>query len=91
MNKIKVVIVGCGDRACVYANEGVNNLGVMEVVAVVDPDGERLRYAQERFGVAKENCYKDISEVLAQGKIGDCVINGTMDQLHLQTAIPFVE
>ena len=91
MKKIKVVIVGCGDRACVYANEGVNNLGIMEVVACVDPDGERLRYAQEHFNVAKENCYTDMSEVLAQGKIADCVINGTMDQLHLQTAIPFLE
>lgn len=91
MKKLKVVIVGCGDRASVYANEGVNNLNAMEVVAVVDPDMERLRYAQENFGVRAENCCTDIQEVLKQGKIADCVINGTMDQLHLQTAIPFLK
>ena len=75
MKKLKVVIVGCGDRASVYANEGVNNLNAMEVVAVVDPDMERLRYAQENFGVRAENCCTDIQEVLKQGKIADCVIN----------------
>ena len=49
MKKIKVVVVGCGDRACVYANEGVNTLQYMEVVAAVDPNPERLKYMQILF------------------------------------------
>ena len=91
MNKIKTIIVGCGDRACVYAREGAINLGLLEIVAAVDPDEERLRYVRESFGVTEGSCYKDIKDVLALGKIADCVINGTMDQLHLKTALPFLE
>ena len=42
--KIKVLVVGCGDRATVYCHEGVDNLKQMQVVAAVDPNPERLRY-----------------------------------------------
>lgn len=89
--KIKVVVVGCGDRATVYCEEGVNNLRRMEIIAAVDPDPERLRYMKEHFGLSDNMLYSDISSVLKRGKIGDCVINGTMDKLHLETAIPFLE
>ena len=51
MPKLKTILVGCGDRACVYAEEGVNGLGLMEIVAAVDPDEVRLQYVRDRFGV----------------------------------------
>ena len=89
--KIKAVVVGCGDRACVYVNEGVHTLGVLEIVAAVDPNDERLRFMRENFLVDKERCYHDIEDVLKQGKIADCIINGTMDELHLKTSIPFLK
>lgn len=88
---IKVVVVGCGDRATVYCEEGVNNLKSIEVVAAVDPDENRLRHYREKFGVKEEMCFKSIDGVLALGKIGDAIINGTMDQFHFSTIIPFIE
>lgn len=91
MKKISTVVVGCGDRACVYAEEGVHKLGAMEIVAAVDPDEVRLKYMRDRFGVPPEMCFTDQSGLLARGKVGDCVINGTMDQYHKQTSIPFLE
>ena len=90
-NKIKVIVVGCGDRATVYCEEAVNQLHRMEVVAAIDPDPERLRYMRENFGVKEDQCYRDMNDVLKQGRIADCVINGTMDQLHMKTTIPFLE
>ena len=89
--KLKVVLVGCGDRACVYANIGVNDFNEMEIVAAVDPDCERRKYVHEHFNVPLDKCYADISEVLSQGKIADAVINGTMDSLHISTSIPFLK
>lgn len=89
--EITVVVIGCGDRATVYCEEGVNQLGLMKVVAAIDPDPERLRYMRENFNVPEEQCYTDMHEVLKQGKIADCVINGTMDKLHVETTIPFLE
>ncbi len=91
MEKLKTVLVGCGDRSCVYAEEGVRNLGLMEIVAAVDPDEVRLAYVQERFGVKPEMCFRSQNPLLEKGRIGDCVINGTMDQLHMETAVPFLK
>ena len=89
--KITAVVIGCGDRATTYCKEGVVNLKEMEIVAAIDPNPERLRYMQETFGVPAEKCYTHIGDVLCQGKIADCVINGTMDQYHLETSIAFLE
>ena len=89
--KLKAVLVGCGDRTCVYADLAVFTFDAVEIVAAVDPDLERQRYMQEHFGVPAEKCYSDIKEVLSQGKIGDFVINGTMDHLHISTSLPFLE
>lgn len=88
--EITAVVVGCGDRATVYCAEGMKD-GAFKVLAAVDPDETKLGYMQKTFGVAPEMCFKDIKEVLCRGKIADCVINGTMDRLHVQTAIPFLE
>lgn len=89
--KITVVVVGCGDRATTYLKEGVLFFNAMEIVAAIDPNPERLSYMQQTFGIPVEKCYRHIEDVLAQGKIADCVINGTMDQYHLETALPFLE
>lgn len=67
MEKLKTIIVGCGDRAYVYANEGVKNLGLMEIVACVDPDEVRLKYMRDNFGVSEKFCFKNLSELLSLG------------------------
>ena len=87
---ITAVVVGCGDRATVYV-ESAYELGDFKVVAAVDPDPERRRYYHEKFGVEERSLYADMSAVLKKGKIADCVINGTMDKLHVETAVPFLE
>lgn len=89
--RLKAILVGCGDRACVYANYGVHELNGLEIVAAVDPDIERRKYVHEHFNLPLDKCYSDISEVLKQGKIADVIINGTMDSLHIQTSIPFLK
>ena len=89
--KLKAVLVGCGDRTCVYTDLALHTFDALEIVAAVDPDLERLKYVQDYFHVPASKCYTDIKYVLEQGKIADCVINGTMDQLHVATAKPFLE
>ncbi len=87
---ITAVVIGCGDRGCTYCEAGVHYLKKIKVVAAIDPDPVRLRYMQTHFGVPISQCYQDMQEVLSQGRIADCVINGTMDQYHLETALPFL-
>lgn len=89
--KLKIVVVGCGDRATVYCHEGYDNLKSIEIVACVDPKDERLRYMREHFNVPTDHCFHSIEKVLRLDKIGDAIINGTMDKLHLKTALPFLK
>lgn len=63
----------------------------MKVIAAIDPDPVRLAYMQTHFDVPAAQCYRDMQDVLKQGRIADCVIDATMDQYHLQTALPFLE
>ena len=89
--KLKAILVGCGDRTCVYTHIGVDELKGLEVVAAVDPDLERRKYVHEHFNVPLDKCYSDISDVLSQKKFADVVINGTMDELHIETSMPFLK
>ena len=89
--KVTVVVVGCGDRANVYLRTGVKVMDKLQIVAAIDPNPERLRYMREEYGITEAQCYEDMQDVLCQGRIADCVINGTMDQLHVETSIPFLE
>ncbi len=89
--KVTVVVVGCGDRANVYLRTGVKVMDKLQIVAAIDPNPERLRYMREEYGITEAQCYEDMKDVLCQGRIADCVINGTMDQLHVETSIPFLE
>ena len=91
MKKISVMIIGCGDRATVYADEGVNKLGAMRIDACVDPDVNKLDMMVREFGVPRENCFTSIEGALARGRFCDCIINGTMDRLHVETTMPFLE
>ena len=56
--EITAIVVGCGDRATVYCNEGVKD-GAFKVVAAVDPDEAKLLYMQKTFGALPNMCFKD--------------------------------
>ena len=90
-NEITAILVGAGHRAREAAIEGLKYSKNFKVVGVVDPDEHVLKICRELCGVPKDHCYKHINEVLKQGKIADCIINGTMDHLHIETSLPFLE
>ncbi|MBR0159110.1 MAG: Gfo/Idh/MocA family oxidoreductase [Clostridia bacterium] len=91
MKKISAMVIGCGDRATVYANEGCRNLDMMRIGACVDPDVSKLEFMKAQFGVPAENCFTSAEQALSRGRMCDCIINGTMDKLHVPTTLPFLE
>ena len=91
MKKIKCLIVGCGHRSRLYAENAMNISKDFEIVGIVDPDEHILNLYADKYRVPKNMRFKNIDEVLKLGKIADCVINGTMDKLHISTSIPFLE
>ncbi len=86
MKKITTVIVGYGDRGSIYADYADKHPEELEIAAVVDPDAFRLSLAKEKFGLDDEKCLSDFNELLQKGRIADCAVVATMDELHYEQA-----
>ncbi len=91
MKSISVVVVGFGDRAAAYTKYALVHPERLQVRAVIDPNPFRRQLAKEMFSLSDDALYSDMAECLKLGKIADAVINGTMDELHIKTAIPFLK
>ena len=74
MKKIKIAVVGFGDRSECYTKYLRSHPEEAEVVAVVDPNPVRLSYAQNMFGLKDEVCFSDFDEFVKQGKTKKFVI-----------------
>jgi len=88
---ITAVIVGAGHRAIIYAKLALQKPELLRIVGVADPDPIRREKTREMFGFPEENCFEDAAALAAVPKFADAVINGTMDQQHVETAVPLLE
>jgi predicted dehydrogenase len=87
---IRMVIVGAGDRAMIYARESLAHPELFQVVGVADVSQERVRRAQETFSIPQEHCFSSAEELAAYPRFADAVINGTMDRQHVSTSLPLL-
>lgn len=88
---ITAVLVGLGHRSVGYASYADEHPDELDIVAVAEPDPmRRARYAK-RFGVDESNCFENAEDLAAAGKLADVAINGTMDEIHVETTIPLLE
>ena len=88
---ISAVLVGLGHRSVGYATYADSHPDELEIVGIAEPDEvRRARYA-ERFGVPPENCFVDAESLAATPRMADVAINGTMDEIHIETTIPLLE
>lgn len=88
---ITAVIVGAGHRAFVYSKLALTDPDKLKIVGVADPDKIRQKKAMEMFGFPKENCFDSALELSKVPKFADAVINGTMDEQHVETSIPLLK
>lgn len=89
---LQAVIVGAGHRALIYADHARRHPEDLQITAVADPDPERRIRTAATFGIPAHHCY-DSAETLAAlpSRVGDVVINGTMDHQHVATSLPLLE
>lgn len=85
MKKIKVVVLGCGDRGNVYASYAKRYPEEMEVVAVVDVDEVSLKVTGDKYDLPETMRFSDIDDFLKAKVECDAVINATMDPAHYET------
>lgn len=88
---IKVVVVGAGARGDAYARLALVKPEKVQIVGIVEPDLVRNAIIKEKYNVPEENCFTDLESFLAREKFADAVVNGTMDQIHVETSVPILE
>ncbi len=88
---ITAIIVGAGHRSFVYSKLAKTNPEMLKIVGVADPNPIRRKKAMDYFGFKEDMCFENAEELAKKGKLADTVINGTMDEQHLETAVPLLD
>ncbi len=88
---ITAIIVGAGHRAFVYSELAKTNPEMLKIVGVADPNPIRRKKAMDYFGFNEDMCFENAEELASKGRLADTVINGTMDEQHLETAVPLLD
>lgn len=85
------VIIGAGHRSHVYASHALRLPDELKIVGLAEPDPVRREVFRERYSIPAEKCYDTAEELAAQPQFAELAINGTMDRLHVPTALPLLE
>ena len=87
MEKLKVILIGAGNRGTTYARLGGKNCPEVELVGVADPDPIRRNYLRDLFSLDESVCFNSWEDILALPKMADAAIIATQDQLHFEPAM----
>ena len=88
---ITAVLVGLGHRSVGYATYADSHPDELQIVGIAEPDLVRRERYAERFGVPIENCFETADDLAAVERFADVAINGTMDEIHVETTVPLLE
>ncbi|SFL77179.1 Oxidoreductase family, C-terminal alpha/beta domain [Paenibacillus sp. 1_12] len=88
---VTVVIVGAGHRSLLYASYAEKHPDQLQIVGVVEPNPIRRKLTAEQFDLDDNCCFETVEQLAKAPKIADAVINGTMDDLHVETTIPLLQ
>ena len=88
---VTAIIVGAGHRAMIYSELAKTNPELLKIVGVADPNPIKRQKAMERFGFPEDMCFESAQELAKKGRLADAIINGTMDNQHIETAIPLLD
>ena len=91
MKKVKIVLIGAGDRGTNYVNLGAASCPEMEIVAVADMDDARRNYIKEKFDIPEECCFTYGEDLLKLPKMADAAIIATQDKQHYHLAMAAIE
>lgn len=91
MEKIKVAVIGGGNRAQTYTDIMRRIPEKFQVVAAAEPIPNRLDYLRRKHKIPDDMLFDDWRPLLAKGKIADMVMITTMDRLRLEPALQAIE
>ncbi len=91
MKKLKVILIGAGNRGGTYTNFMAQMPEKFEVVAVAEPRDSRRELIQQRHNIPDNMCFTDYKPLLALGKIADVALIATMDRQHFEPAMAAID
>ena len=91
MEKIKVILIGAGNRGTTYARHAYDACPELEIVAVADPNPVRRNHIKEKFSLPESACFESWENILALPKFADAAIIATQDQMHFEPAMKAIE
>lgn len=89
--QVKIVAIGLGNRTRKYLRYVKEHEDVVRLVAIVEPDKERLSAVRELFQLPAAVCFTDVSEFFTSDIQVDACIIGTPDKLHFDIAMRAME
>ena len=87
MRKIKVILIGAGNRGTTYSDIMAKHPDKFEVVAVAEPIDSRREHIKKAHNIPAARCFTDYAPLFALGKIADIAIVSTMDRSHFAPAM----
>ncbi|MGI6247848.1 MAG: Gfo/Idh/MocA family oxidoreductase [Acutalibacteraceae bacterium] len=88
---VTAIIVGAGHRALFYSELAKTNPELLEIVGVADPNPVRRQKTMEYFGFSEDMCFDSAKALAEKGRLADAIINGTMDEQHVETSVPLLQ
>ena len=89
--EVTCAILGYGGRGRLFSEtlKCIELFG--KVVAVAEPDPKRRERAARENNLPADMVFAGADELLARPKLADAILNGTMDRMHVRTAVPAME
>lgn len=84
---INIIIAGLGGRGHdIYANYALEHPEEFKVVAIADPNPEKLEMTRKELGLTVDSCYATAEELFAQPRLADIAAICTQDRQHVAHA-----
>jgi predicted dehydrogenase len=84
---VTAILIGAGHRGNIYADYAIGNPGELKIVAVADPNLDRLNKVREKYKLDPSNCFSNWEEIFLKEKFADAIIIATPDNLHVQPCL----
>lgn len=92
MKTVTAVLIGAGMRgAQVYAAYALEYPNEFKIIAVADPDKDRVEEMARLHNIPLNMQFKGYEEILSQPKLADCAIIGTQDRMHFEPVTKALE
>ncbi len=87
MQKLRVILIGAGNRGECYTDIMKEMGDQFQVVAVAEPIESRRENIRKKHQIPGDMCFEDWKPLLALGKIADAALICTMDRQHYDPAM----